>query len=77
MPDESVSMTPVEPATTAPEELQFTIAGRVDHWEPHERKLTIGGRVLWVAATLRVIGSEAGAKIVVSGHEETRAPAGL
>ena len=42
-PDKSVCMTPVEPATTAPEELQFTIAGRVDRWEPHERQLTIGG----------------------------------
>ncbi|MEZ0336241.1 MAG: hypothetical protein ACAI18_19790 [Gemmatimonadales bacterium] len=70
MPDESVCMTPVEPATTAPEELQFTIAGQVDRWEPHDRQLTIGGRILWVAATLRVMGLKAGAKIVVSGHEE-------
>jgi hypothetical protein len=33
----------------------------------------IPGRcILWVAATLRVIGQEAGAKIVASGHEEER-----
>jgi hypothetical protein len=72
MLSESVSMPPVEPATTAPEALQFTIAGRVDCWEPHARQLTIGGRILWVAATLRVMGLKAGAKIVVSGHEEER-----
>ena len=53
MPDESVCMTPVEPATTAPEELQFTIAGQVDRWEPQKRRLEIGGRILWVAATVR------------------------
>jgi hypothetical protein len=73
MPDESVCKTPVEPATTASEELQFTIAGQVDRWEPHERQLTIGGRILWVAATVRVMGLNAGAKIVVSGHEERSA----
>ena len=70
MPDESVPTIPAEAATPAPEIRQFTIAGRVDGWEPRERKLRIGARILWVAATLRIFGLEDGAKIVVSGHEE-------
>lgn len=53
-----------------PDARQFTIAGRVDDWEPQERKLRIGARILWVAATLRIIDLKAGAKIVASGHEE-------
>lgn len=70
MPDESVPMIPGEAATSGPEARQFTIAGRVDDWEPQARKLRIGARILWVAATLRIFGLEAGAKIVASGHEE-------
>jgi hypothetical protein len=70
MPDESVPMIPGAAATSAPEAGQFTIAGRVNAWEPQERKLRIGARMLWVAATLRIFGLEVGAKVVASGHEE-------
>jgi hypothetical protein len=73
MPSESVPMIPAAPATTVPEALQFTLAGRVDAWDPHHRELTIGGRVLWVPTTLRVIDPQLGARIVVSGHVEERA----
>ena len=70
MPNESVSMSTGEAATPRPEARQFTIAGRVDTWEPRERKLRIGTRILWVAATLRIFGLEADSTVVASGHEE-------
>jgi len=70
MPDESVPMIPGEATAPGPEARQFTIAGRVDAWEPQARRLRIGARTLWVAATLRIFGLEAGSTIVASGHEE-------
>ena len=48
----------------------FTIAGRVSHWEPIARELTIGGRVLRVAASVFLIGDvPVGASIMASGHQ--------
>jgi len=46
----------------------FTIAGRVTHWEPIARELTIGGRVLRVAASVFFVGNlDVGARIMASG----------
>jgi hypothetical protein len=48
----------------------FTIAGRVTHWEPIARELTIGGRVLRVAASVFFVGNvTVGASIMASGHQ--------
>ena len=48
----------------------FTIAGRVTHWDPLERELTIGSRVLSVAASVFFVGNlVAGATIIASGQE--------
>jgi hypothetical protein len=55
---------------TVPTANPFTIAGRVDGWEPRRRQLTIGDRHLWVAATMSVVGLAVGALIVANGHEE-------
>jgi hypothetical protein len=48
----------------------FTIAGRVTHWEPIARELTIGGRVLRVAGSVFLVGDvPVGASIMASGHQ--------
>jgi hypothetical protein len=48
----------------------FTIAGRVSRWDPISRELTIGGRVLGVAASVLFVGHiVAGVPIMVSGHQ--------
>jgi hypothetical protein len=69
MPDEPVPTNPAEFATTIPEAFKFVFSRRVGHWEPKERKLTIGGRTVWVPATLPIPDLEAGAKIVASGQK--------
>ena len=76
MPHDSVPTPTADP--TAPEGNQFTIAGRVDGWEPHERQLTIGGRVLRVAASVFLVGDvPVGVSIMASGPgRRTRAPGG-
>ncbi len=58
------------PDREGPEGNSFTIAGRVTHWDPIERALTIGGRVLSVAASVFFVGNlVAGVTIIASGHE--------
>jgi hypothetical protein len=53
----------------------FTIAGRVAHWEPIARELTIGGRVLRVAASVFLAGDvPVGARILVSGDQPPGEP---
>jgi hypothetical protein len=48
----------------------FTIAGRMAHWEPIARELTIGGRVLRVADSVSLVGHiPVGASIMASGHQ--------
>jgi hypothetical protein len=48
----------------------FTLVGRVTHWEPRARELTIGGRVLRVAdSVLSVTDLIAGVSIIVSGYQ--------
>jgi hypothetical protein len=47
----------------------FTIAGRVKHWDLMARRLTIGGRVLRVADSVRLVGLTDGANIVASGYQ--------
>jgi hypothetical protein len=48
----------------------FTIAGRVTRWEPIARELTIGGRVLTVAASVLLVGHiDAGIPIMASGYQ--------
>jgi hypothetical protein len=56
------------PTREVPRGARFTIAGRVAHWEPIARELTIGGRVLRVAASVFFIDNIAvGARIMASG----------
>jgi hypothetical protein len=58
------------PDPRGPKGGSFTIAGRVTHWEPIARELTIGGRVLRVAASVFLVGNiPAGASIMASGHQ--------
>ena len=72
MPDESVCKTRSSPPRQPPRSSNLrsparSIAGSLTS-ASHD-----GGRILWVAATVRVMGLNAGAKIVVSGHEERSA----
>jgi hypothetical protein len=58
-----------EGRASGPGESSFTIAGRVTRWEPTTQELTIGGRVLRVAASVFFVGNIAhGASIMASGH---------
>ena len=58
------------PDPGGPEGRAFTIAGRVTHWEPIARELTIGGRVLRVAASVFLISDvPVGVRIMASGHQ--------
>ena len=53
----------------------FTIAGRVGHWDPIARELTIGARVLRVAASVFLNGDlMAGATVIASGHPSPESP---
>ena len=48
----------------------FTLAGRVTRWDAIARELTIGGRVLEVAATVLLVGDAlATATVIVSGYQ--------
>ena len=48
----------------------FTLAGRVTRWDALARELTIGGRVLEVAATVLLVGDAlATATVIVSGYQ--------
>jgi hypothetical protein len=68
MADEARPRSQTDPR--GPEGSSFTIAGRATHWEPIARELTIGGRVLRVAASVFLVGNiPAGASIMASGHQ--------
>jgi hypothetical protein len=68
MPDEGRPTPDTDPK--GPEGSAFTLAGRVTHWEPIARELTIGGRVLRVAASVFLVGDvPVGARIMASGHQ--------
>ena len=68
MPDEGRPTPDTDPK--GPEGSAFTITGRVTHWERIARELTIGGRVLRVAASVFLIGDvPVGASIMASGHQ--------
>ena len=57
------------PDPRGPEGSSFTIVGRVTHWKPIARELTIGGRVIRVAASVLFVGNLfVGASIRASGH---------
>jgi hypothetical protein len=46
------------------------LPGRVTHWEPIARELTIGGRVLRVAASVFLVSDvPVGVRIMASGHQ--------
>jgi hypothetical protein len=57
------------PDPGSPEGRAFTIAGRVTHWEPIARELTIGGRVLRVAASVFLVGDVPVGVRKASGHQ--------
>jgi hypothetical protein len=58
------------PTRGAPRGARFTIAGRVTHWEPIARELTIGGRVLRVADSVFLVSDvPVGVRIMASGHQ--------
>ena len=58
------------PDPGGPEGRAFTIAGRVTQWEPIARELTIGGRVLRVAASVFLVSDvPVGVRIMASGHQ--------
>ena len=60
----------VPPDPRGPEGTSFTLAGRMTHWEPIARELTIGGRVLRVAASVLFVSDvTVGAIIMASGHQ--------
>ena len=68
MPDEGRPTPDTDPK--GPEGSAFTITGRVTHWERIARELTIGGRVLRVAASVFLVGDvPVGASIMASGHQ--------
>ena len=46
------------------------MVGPIDTWEPLERRLKIGGRLLWVASSVSVIGLSPGTRVTLSGHQE-------
>jgi hypothetical protein len=53
-----------------PEGSSFAIAGRLTHWDPIARELTIGDRVLLVAASVFLVGKLfVGASIMASGYQ--------
>jgi hypothetical protein len=68
MPDEGRPTPDTDPK--GPAGSSFTIAGRVTHWDPIARELTIGGRILLVAASVFLVGNLlVGASIMASGHQ--------
>ena len=68
MPDEGRPTPDTDPKGS--EGSAFTITGRVTHWERIARELTIGGRVLRVAASVFLVGDvPVGASIMASGHQ--------
>jgi hypothetical protein len=66
MPKERVQPSRPDPTRR----VAFSIAGRVEHWEPTSRQLTMGGRILEVADSVSfLVGVRAGVPIVASGIE--------
>jgi hypothetical protein len=63
-------MTTPFPSPTAPEPLQFSIAGTIATWDPFGRWLRIGVRNFWVAPGVSVAGLIPGAPVSIIGHQE-------